>query len=291
MKKEILLSYFPKITPKRYQQLVALFSSLDTAWQMDKAELKQTDWPEAVIDEFITWKKQLNEDKIARIHEREDIYCLTQKDSDYPDLLKQIYDPPFCLFVRGQLKSANHSIAVVGTRKYTDYGKQTTDKIVRELVREDITVISGLALGIDGIAHEAALKNNGQTVAVLGTGINRQHIYPRANYYLAERIIENGGAIISEYPPGTLPTRWCFPRRNRIIAGMTIGTVITEAPAGSGALITAQYASNNNREVFAVPQNITSRTAGGVNQLIKHDAHLVTSGKDILEKLHLTVSQ
>lgn len=287
MRKEILLSYFPKITSKRYQQLLAVFSSLDNVWEANHSNLKQTKWDENLIHQFVLWRDEIDEEKIEKILEHEKITCLTKEDENYPELLKEIYDPPFCLFVRGELKSDDFNLAVVGTRKYSTYGKQVTEELVSELAGQGITIISGLALGIDGLAHQAALQASGKTIAVLGTGINKQHIYPAAHKMLAEKIIDSGGAVISEYPPGTLPTTYTFPRRNRIIAGMSLGTMVIEAGEGSGALITAQCSVDNNRELFTIPQNITSSTSVGTNSLLKTGAHPVTSAQDVIDALDL----
>jgi len=287
MKKEILFSYFPKATVKRYQQLITVFGNLDKAWQADSEILKKTGWEEKVIQEFLNWKNKIDEEKITKILQQENIYCLTRDDENYPELLKQIYDPPFCLFVRGNLDMIKFPIAVVGTRKFTNYGQQITEEIVSQLAQQGITIISGLALGIDSIAHNATIEAGGKTIAVLGTGINKKHIYPAAHYQLSEKIIASGGALISEYPPGALPSKYSFPRRNRIIAGLSVGTLVIEAPEESGSLITAQYALDNNREVFAIPQNITSINSTGVNNLLKNGAHLITQAEDILEVLNL----
>ncbi len=287
MKKEILLSYFPKITSKRYQQLIAVFDNLDNAWQANSEALKTTGWDEKVIKEFLDWKNKIDENKIAKILEQENIYCLTKDDEEYPELLKQIYDPPFCLFVRGNLDMIKFPVAVVGTRKFTNYGKQVTGEIISELAKQGITIVSGLALGIDGIAHETTINAGGKTIAVLGTGINRKHVYPASHYQLSEKIIASGGALVSEYPPGALPSKYSFPRRNRIIAGLSIGTLVIEAPEESGSLITSQCALDYGREVFAIPQNINSINSTGVNNLLKNGAHLVTKAEDILEVLNL----
>ncbi len=287
MRREILLSYFPKITCKRYHDLLAVFKNLDNAWQASTDELIKMGWEEKLVNEFFDWKNKIAENKIAKILEHEKIYCLTKDDENYPVSLKELYDPPFCLFIRGELPKDGFNLAVVGTRKYTTYGKQVTEDLVTELAQNGLTIISGLALGIDGIAHETTLKAGGKTVAVLGTGINDAHIYPGAHRQLAKRIIASGGALISEYPPGALPSRFGFPKRNRIVAGLSLGALVTEAPEDSGALITAQCALDLGREVFAIPHPITSPTAVGTNALIKNGAHLVNSAKDILEILNL----
>lgn len=212
---------------------------------------------------------------------------MIKDDADYPKLLKEIYDPPFCLFVKGKLKNDGYNLAVVGTRKFSNYGKQITEEIVEPLASQGITIVSGLAYGIDGIAHKATLEVGGTTIAVLGSGINRAHIFPKEHARLAEEIVEKGGAVISEYPPGTIPTRYTFPRRNRIVAGMSLGTLVIEAPEESGALITAQCALDNGRDVFAVPQNINSENSVGPNNLIKNGAKLITNYQEILEALNL----
>jgi DNA processing protein len=287
MQKEILLSYFPKATFKRYQQLLAAFSSLDNAWEAKFDDLKQMGWKDNLINQFLLWKDEINEEKIQKVLEHEKIKCITQDDENYPKLLKEIYDPPFCLFVRGKLEQSEFNLAVVGTRKFSQYGQQVTEELVSDLARQGITIVSGLALGIDGIAHASTIENSGQTVAVLGSGINKQHIYPAAHKQLADKIIESGGAVISEYPPGAIPSRYTFPRRNRIIAGMSLGTLVIECPESSGALITSQCALDNDREVFAIPHNITAINSAGPNNLIKFGARPVTTAEDILDALNL----
>ncbi len=287
MKKEILLSYFLKITPKRYQELILAFSSLDNVWQAQFGDFQKIGWNDNLIHEFLLWRDEVNEDKIAAALEKERIITITKEDPEYPDLLKQIYDPPFCLFVRGIMKKDEFPIAVVGTRKFTAYGKQVTEELVRDLVAQGMTIVSGLALGIDGIAHDATLQTQGRTVAVLGGGNDDRYIQPRFHFQLAQRIISSGGAVITEYPPGTMPTNYTFPKRNRIIAGMSLGTLVIEAAESSGALITSQCALDTNREVFAVPHNITSPTGIGPNNLIKMGAKPVTNANDILEALNL----
>ncbi len=287
MKKEALLSYFPKMTVKRYQELILAFSTLDNAWQAQFGDLQKLGWEDNIIHEFLLWKDEINEEKIAVILDKEHITILTKDDTDYPELLKQIYDPPFCLFVRGQMPKDTFPLAVVGTRKFTTYGKQVTEELVAALVHHGITIVSGLALGIDGVAHAATLAHGGRTIAVLGGGNDNAHIQPRFHYQLAQDIINRGGAVITEYAPGTIPTNYTFPRRNRIIAGVSLGTLVIEAGETSGALITAQCALDTNREVFAIPHNITSPTGIGPNNLIKMGAKVVMKADDILDALNL----
>ena len=212
------------------------------------------------------------------------VRIISVNDDDYPRLLKEIHDPPQQLFVRGQMDPDALYFAVVGTRKLSAYGKQATSPIVRELVRAGLVIVSGLAYGIDTEAHKAATEAGGKTIAVLGSGIDDKSIYPAVNKNLARKILETGGALISEYPEGTGPEPWHFPARNRIIAGMSKGVLVVEAPKGSGALITADIALRENREVFAVPGPITLENSFGPNRLIQMGAKLVLSAGDILEE-------
>ena len=287
MNKSILLAHFPKISARKHRQLLSTFSSVEAAWQAGLPELMKLGWEENFAHEFLLWKSEVNEEKIGKILEQEKIHCVFADDAEYPPLLKEIYDPPFCLFVRGELKKISFPLAVVGPRAFSLYGKQVAEELVTELARRGLAIVSGLAIGIDGIAHEAALASNGRTIAVLGGGNDRQHVVPAGHRYVADKIIAGGGAVITEYPPGVMPTKYTFPRRNRIIAGMTLGTLVIEAGEESGSLITAQCALDNGREVFAVPQNIHSPTAVGVNNLLKMGAKPVTSPADILDALNL----
>lgn len=285
--KEVLLSHFPKHTHKRYQAMMSVFSSLERLWQAEFDDIKKTGLDDNLIGEFLEWRDSLNEEVIKNNLEKNNIKFITIHDENYPKLLKQIYDPPICLFVRGELKINEFSLSVVGTRKFTNYGREVVNNLISKLAKQGITIVSGLALGIDGLAHEATLYANGQTIAVLGTGIDDDTIYPRAHINLAKKIIASGGAVISEYPPKFLATKFSFPRRNRIIAGLTLGTLVIEAGENSGSLITAQCSIDNNREVFAVPQNITSPSGAGSNNLLKIGAHAVTSAEDIINILGL----
>ncbi len=287
MHKEILLAHFPKITTKRYQQLLAAFSSLDHAWHAEFDALKKTGWGDEIIHEFLIWKEKIDEKKIQKIFDHEDIHAITHENDEFPELLKQVYDPPFCLFIRGKIPQDSYNLAVVGTRKFTPYGKQITQELITPLSHQGITIVSGLARGIDSIAHEATLSSGGTTIAVLGSGINDRHVYPSAHRDLAKQIVDSGGAVISEYPPGALPNKYTFPRRNRIIAGMSLGTLVIEARKKSGALITADYALDHGRDVFAIPHNLTAQTGDGPNNLIKSGAKLVTTHEDILDALNL----
>ncbi len=285
----IAFSRFPKIGSVRLLKLLNYFSSMEEAWQASSIDLIKAGLEENVIQEFFIKKQEINPDRELEELKKENIKVVTIKDENYPSLLKEIWNPPALLYYKGTLeKEEKFSIAIVGTRKITNYGKQVTEDLVRELALNGITIVSGMALGIDTVAHQTALASGAKTIAVLGSGIDTASIYPSQNRYLASKIAENGGAIISEYPIGTLAMPQYFPHRNRIISGLSLGTLVVEAAEESGALITAKYALDQNREVFAVPGSIYSPASIGPNNLIKMGAKPVTKATDILETLNLT---
>ncbi len=206
-------------------------------------------------------------------------YC----DSDYPELLKQIFDPPFLLYIKGRLSEEDKfSIGIVGSRKATPYGMSVTDKVSGELAASGFTIVSGMARGVDSAAHRAAVKKQGRTIAVLGCGINV--VYPPENRGLLEKITE-AGAVVTEFSPGTKPARENFPVRNRLISGLSLGVLVIEATEKSGSLITANHALDQNREVFAIPGNILSDNTTGTHKLIQRGAKLVHSVDDIISEL------
>lgn len=206
-------------------------------------------------------------------------------DTAYPALLAEIPDAPAVLYYRGAFgwEAQKPMVAIVGSRKYTAYGEQAASRLAEDLARLDIVVVSGLAFGIDALAHRAALES-GETIAVLGGGIDDRSIAPQTHIPLSKEILRNG-ALVSEYPPGTMPSVWTFPQRNRIIAGMALGTLVIEAAEKSGSLITARLALDYNREVFAVPGSIFSPASSGTNRLIKEGAKIVRNVSDIAEEL------
>jgi DNA processing protein len=218
--------------------------------------------------------------------QKKEIQVLTWDDADYPRRLKEIDQPPPVLYVRGQLLEADQwAVAIVGTRRITAYGRQVSEEIASQLAQNGVCVVSGLARGVDSLAHNAALKNNGRTLAVLGNGVDQ--IYPPEHRKLAEEIIQNG-ALISDYPPGTAPEATNFPPRNRIISGLSQAVIVVEAGEKSGALITAAFAADQGREVFAVPGYLYAPQSKGTNSLIHEGAHIFLGVKDILETLNLT---
>lgn len=205
-----------------------------------------------------------------------------------PQLLTEIPDPPKELYLRGTLPSTEHKwLAVVGSRKYTPYGKQVCEKLIAGLRGQPVVIVSGLALGIDGIAHSAALDAGLTTVAVPGSGLDDSVLYPSSHRRLAKRILESGGALLSELEPKTRAQAWCFPQRNRIMAGLCHATLVVEAREQSGTLITARLALDYNRDVFAVPGPVTSQNSEGPHRLIRDGALLVRTSSDILEALEL----
>ncbi len=220
---------------------------------------------------------------------KDKIEIIKKSSRDYPKILKEIHNAPKQLYVRGSLpKDHNLNFAIVGTRAASDYGRTLAFKIAKELAEMGFNIISGLALGIDTQAHLGALEGKGKTTAVMGSAIDDNSIYPSENLNLVKKIISSGGAVISEYEPGTKSEIWFFPERNRIISGLSRGVLVVEAPEKSGALITARAALEQNREVFAIPGSIFSKNSHGTNNLIKSGAKMVTTVDDILEELNLT---
>lgn len=217
-----------------------------------------------------------------------EIKTISVKDKNYPKLLKEIKNPPEVLYTRGELKPDEKCFGVVGTRMFSSYGKQVALEIAGDLAEAGLTIVSGLAPGIDTFAHTATVERRKRTIAVLGTGIDERSIYPQSNLNLARKILETGGCLISEYPPGTRGTNFTFPQRNRIISGLSLGVLVVEAKEKSGALITADWAKKQQRLVFAIPGPIHSLNSKGCHYLIKHEvAKLVENANDILKELNL----
>lgn len=278
------LNHFSKFGPVRIKKIENYFPDAETAFGASIKDFTKAGIEEKIASEFISMRKNLSPDKIIFELEKENIKTVCQEDEIYPKLLKEIFDPPPLLYYRGNLfDDHKFSLAIVGSRKSTHYGEQIIEKIIPGLIQNNFTINSGLALGIDSLAHKTTLKSQGKTIAVLGTGIDNKSIYPSYNKKLALEIIENDGALVSEFPPGTPPLRHHFPQRNRIVSGMSNGILVIEAAQKSGALITARLGLEHNREVMAVPGNIFSSASTGPNLLIKEGAKSITSTNDILE--------
>jgi len=275
--------------PQKFKRLEAFFGNLAKAWDARLPELLEAGISPALAKTFLEKRNQISPERAFFELEKEKIEIITQKDNSYPPQLKEIPSAPAIIYVRGNKDALkNKSLAVVGSRKFTQYGQRVTENLCRELIRAGLTVVSGLAFGIDAIAHRAALEAGGITIAVLGTGIDDATIYPRDNFNLAKNILAAGGALITEYPPGTPSLKQNFPARNRIMAGLTLGALVVEAALDSGSLITAGLALEFGREVFAVPGPIFSPQSEGTNYLIKNGAKLVEGAKDIFEELRIS---
>jgi len=270
----------------RLTQLKSYFGSLENAWRATPAELKQAGLDSGSIRAITTWQPKISLDAELEKLDRYGVKVLTFHDESYPSRLKEIYDYPPLIYVRGSLLPEDEwCLAVVGTRRATVYGRQVTEEIVADLAQSKITIVSGLAKGIDTVAHQSALEAGGRSIAVFACGLDI--VYPGENVNLAQRIMQQG-ALISEYPLGVKPRADNFPRRNRIMSGLSLGVLVVEAGETSGALITAHQALEQNREVFAIPGSILSPASSGTNHLIQEGAKLVHNYTDILEELNLT---
>lgn len=278
----------PRIGPARLRALLQHFGDLETAWNAGSEQLLASGLDQRALQNLLKLRDSLSLDKEMEKVERAGVRLLTWDDEGYPKLLRQVDDAPPVLYVKGQLSVADEwAIAVVGTRRATSYGREAAHQFAAGLARNNITVVSGLARGIDSEAHKAALDAGGRTIAVLGCGVDI--VYPPENRALAEAIAR-AGALVSEYPLGTRPDAQNFPPRNRIISGLSLGSLIVEGDENSGAMITARFALEQNREVFAIPGNVTYRNSAGANKLIRDgEAKLVLSVQDILVELNLTM--
>jgi DNA processing protein len=276
----------PQVGPKRFALLRDAFQDLTTAWNANESKHRTVLGEGKTIDALLAAKQNINPDQNWQRICEANIHVVTILDEDYPTLLRETHNAPAVLFYRGTLPRHNQTlVAVVGTRVATTYGTTVTPLLVEPLVRAGVGIVSGLALGIDGLAHEATLAAAGKTYAVVGTGLDQT--YPPQHAQIADRIVQQGGAIISEFPLGTQPWPQNFPQRNRIVAGMCAGTLVIEAGEKSGALLTAKLALDENREVFCVPGNITQETSRGTNKFIRLGAQLVTDANSILTALNL----
>jgi len=270
-----------------FKKLLVYFKSLENAWSSNLTELSQAGLNRSVIEQIRKQRPRINPDLEMERLSKENIDLITINDKDYPKLLKEIYAPPALLYIRGQFKPEDEfSLGIVGPRKLSFYGKQVAPLIAANLSRAGLTIVSGLAKGVDTLAHQSTLETGGRTIAVLGSGLDKRSIYPFQNKHLAEKIAQNG-AVISEYPLGSSPLAQNFPQRNRIISGLSLGVLVIEAGEKSGALITAKDALEQNREVFAIPGSILNQTSIGTNNLIKMGAKLVSNIDDILEELKI----
>lgn len=283
----ILLNLVPDVGPLRLRRLLEAFGGLDGLWRATARELERVQGIGPALADRIASARR-DEGRLQReltLIDRHHVRLLTLEDPDYPAALKTIADPPLALYVRGTLAEADAvAVGLVGTRRASVYGLMCAEQLAADLAGRGVTVVSGLARGIDAAAHQGALRASGRTIAVLGSGLAR--LYPAEHAELAGRIAASG-AVISEYPMEAPPLAQQFPRRNRLISGLSLGIIVVEAARRSGALITADCALEQGREVFAVPGPMRAVTSQGTHHLLKQGARLVTSVDDILEELRL----
>lgn len=274
---------------KKLKLLMNFFSSSKEVWNASYDLLVQSGIGESVADKIISQRPGINPDEEWAKLEKENVMAFIIKDDEYPALLKQIPDSPYIIYMKGNLDCLNMPlIAIVGSRKITNYGNRVARGFAKELAKSGVCIVSGLAFGVDAAAHNGALDAKGKTIAVLGNSLDETSIYPRTNFNLYKEILKSGGLLISEFPIKTSPSNWTFPARNRIMAGMSLGTLIVEAAEKSGSLITANLALDYNRDVYAVPGEIFSPQSEGTNSLIKNSrAKLVSSAADILNELKI----
>jgi len=288
----IALAAAPGIGPVRFKILLKHFKLAENVWKADEKTLEKILTP-TLFNQFIKFRKSFDIERYIDTIGKQNIKVITLDSENYPKLLKEIPDAPPVLYVKGELPSGLESelkprtIAVVGARKMTSYGKEVTEILVRDLVAAGFVVVSGLARGVDSHSHRVTIGNDGKTIAVLGGGVDV--IYPRENAALADEIVDGHGAVISEFPVGMQSIPGNFPARNRIISGLSLGVLVTEAGEESGSLITAGCAGEQGREVFAVAGPMYSKLAKGPAELIKQGAKLVMNIEDILEELNLDV--
>lgn len=269
----------------RMRALLNYFGDLRVAWQAPADALRSCGLPQKTLENLLRVRRDVDLEKLWQKIQAQGIQVITWEDETYPRRLKEIDQPPPVLYLRGSLELEDEwAVAIVGTRRMTAYGRQVTEELAEALAQHRITVISGLARGVDGVAHQATLRTGGRTLAVLGSGVDC--VYPPEHRKLAEQIIQQGG-LLSDYPPGSPPDSVNFPPRNRIISGMSIATVVVEAGETSGALITATFAAEQGREVFAVPGSIYAPQCKGTNRLIQQGARPLLTVEEVLEVLNI----
>ena len=293
-------SLVPEITPARFEKINKEFQTIQAAWQSSEIKLASI-FGKKVANKIYQKKSKINLVEEIGILKEEQIKIISPKFSFedfpginskfFPEKLAQIPHPPFILFAKGNLKLINkNQLGIVGSRRPTYYGKQILEKLGSEIARSGLIITSGMAMGIDTLAHRESLRNNQPTIAVLGNGLGEKILKKSSNYSLGKEILEKNGLLVSEYPPLYPANKFTFPARNRIISGLSLGVLVIEAAERSGTLITARHALEQNREVLAVPGNIFSPQSVGTNKLIKQGAALINSVKDIFQTLNWKVT-
>ncbi|MGC2236605.1 MAG: DNA-processing protein DprA [Pyrinomonadaceae bacterium] len=285
MKEWISLNMTPQIGPRAATKLLERFGSAESVFHATRSELESLRLKAESVESII--KREFHEKAVEEFERVKSLGgdVLILDDGSYPYLLREIADPPIVLYVKGNWQECVESpcVAVVGSRRCSTYGENASEMLARDLAEKGICIVSGLARGIDSAAHRGAVRAKGKTIAVLGTGID--NVYPKENAKLVSEILDSGGALLSQFPLGTPPLKDNFPYRNRIISGLSLGVLIVEASERSGSLITARLAMEQNREVLAVPGNITSKNSFGTNYLIKSGAKLVQQWQDVVAEL------
>jgi DNA processing protein len=290
MKEWISLNMTPQIGPRAATKLLERFGSPEAVFFATHSELSSLRLKAESIESIL--KKEFHDVAQKEIENVRSLGgdILILDDGSYPFLLREIHDPPITLYVKGNWRECFEApcVAVVGSRRCSTYGENASEMLSRDLANQGVCIVSGLARGIDTAAHRGAIRAKGKTIAVLGTGIDQ--IYPKENAKLVDEIVDSGGAVVSQFPLGTPPLKENFPYRNRVISGLSLGVLVIEASERSGSLITSRLALEQNREVFAVPGNITSKNSFGTNFLIKSGAKLVQQWKDVINELPITTS-
>ncbi len=273
----------------RFGQILSYFGDLSVAWDAPAEAFREAGLPERALNNLLKTRREVDIDQLYESILADEVKILTLQCEDYPHLLREIDQPPPVLYIKGSLAPEDDfSVAIVGTRRVTAYGQQIARDTSIYLAAHGLTVISGLARGVDVLAHQHALEAGGRSIAVLGSGVDV--IYPPEHRKIAEAIVENG-AVISDYPMGTQPEGINFPPRNRIISGLSLATIVVEAGERSGALITAEFAVEQGRDVFAVPGNVLSPMSQGTNRLIQKGAYAMVSPQDVLDVLNLAQAE
>ena len=278
------LSFIPGLGPISLLKIIKLYPNLENLWLESNQQIAKT-LNQNIANKITAKIHRINPSDLEKNINSTDIRYITILDKEYPGLLKEIYDPPIILYYKGDVQALafKNKLAVVGARKMSTYGKQIIPHILSPICPYKIIIVSGMAIGVDGAAHQVAVNENCPTIAVLGSGIDNNSLYPKQNIQLAEKIIQNKGIIISEHPPGTRPQAEYFPRRNRIISGLCQASLIVEAAERSGSLITAYQALEQNRDVMAIPGNILLTNSLGTNKLLQRGARPIVQSKDILD--------
>ena len=280
----LALSLIEGLGPATIKKLVAIFDSPEAVFKASKSEFLNKGLSDKLANLIINQRDKIEIEKYIQQLNTDGIKIISYLDDDYPGLLKQIYDPPIVLYYRGNLKitSRNNLLAVVGSRKISAYAKKIMPQIIEPLKNYGFVIVSGLAYGVDSLAHQLAIDYKLPTIAITGSSLAWPDLYPRGNFELAKNIVNQGGLLLSEFPPDYKIGRFNFPRRNRIISGLSRAVLIIEAAKKSGALITADFALEQNREVLVLPQNLDGLNSAGSNNLIKNGGQIITSTEDIL---------